>query len=122
MNNNKTNPTPIKCPFCGCRTILATVLTTFSFVSEHTVYTDGVDLSADTLGGMIGEPRSEPIIKITQYRCTSCKEKWISSFYKLVKDENGVFSFVKAEQKPRKGKLKQLDTQNNDNEKVREQN
>ncbi len=114
MNNNKKDSKPIECPFCGCRTVLATVLTTFSFVSEHTVYTDGVDLSGDTVGGMIGEPRGEPIIKTTQYRCTSCKEKWISSFCKLAKDENGVFSFVKVEQKPRKGKRKQLDTQNNE--------
>lgn len=114
MNNNKKGSKPIECPFCGCRTILATVLTTFSFVSEHTVYTDGVNvLSGDTLGGMIGEPNGEPIIKPTHYRCTSCKKKWISSFCKLVKDENGVCSFVKVEQKPRKGKRKQLDTKNN---------
>lgn len=91
MHNKK----PIECPFCGSPTVLASVATEYIFESDHTVYTTGVDMNGDSFGEMFGVPTHEPIFRILKFRCTSCDKMWYSSSYKLVKGENGVFSFEK---------------------------
>lgn len=92
---------PVKCPFCGSKTVLGTVLTTFAFKSEHTLYTNGVDMDGATIGEMLGEPL-ETAMKYTRFRCTSCNKEWKSWEYQFIKDVNGIHSFVKQEKK--KGK------------------
>lgn len=96
------NKIPIECPFCGCRTVLASVATEYIFESEHTIYTTGVDMSGDSFGEMLGVPTHEPIFRISKIRCESCGKKWFSDSYKLVKGEDGVFSFEKQQSKRRK--------------------
>lgn len=83
---------PIKCPFCGNKTVLATVITTLSFKSEHTLNTTGVDMNEDSVGEMFGEPNGTTM-SYSSFRCTSCDKKWTYSKCKPVKDENGILSF-----------------------------
>lgn len=98
---NKTNSEPIECPYCGEKTVLATVLITYYFRSEHTVFTDGLNIDGDTVRQIVGE-MSGNYMRICNFRCTSCGKEWLSHQYKLVSDENGVFSFEKQAEK-RKG-------------------
>lgn len=86
---------PIKCPFCGNKTILATILTTMSFLSEHPLYNTGVDMQESdksTMGTILGEPNGTTM-SYSSFRCTSCDKKWTYSKCKPVKDENGMLSF-----------------------------
>ncbi len=94
---------PIACPYCGEKTVLATVLTTYTFKSEHTLFTDGVNMEGETMGQIIGEP-SESFMHITSFRCTSCGKRWTATAneYNLVKDENGVCGFEKQAEKIKK--------------------
>lgn len=88
----------IACPFCGKGSVYATILTTFYFTAEHKMYKTGVDFFGDSFGEIFGEPdKSKPLIKYTSFRCTSCGKRWINSQYKVVRDENGICSFVKQE-------------------------
>lgn len=82
----------LNCPFRGNGTVLATVLITMYYTQEHTVYEGGIKMNGDSIEEMFGEP-SEPTMKYTSFRCTSCKKKWIQSQCKLVHDEKGVHRF-----------------------------
>lgn len=88
----------IACPFCGKGSVYATILTTIYFTAEHKMYKTGVDFSGDSFGEIFGEPdKFKPLIKYTSFHCTSCGKRWINSQYKVVRDESGIYSFVKQE-------------------------
>ena len=93
---------PIECPFCGTKTVLAKIMTQMCFISEHPMYTDGVDMDGDTMGQIIGEPSCEPLMKYAGFRCTSCGKSWYSHQYKLAKNEDGMFFFEKQERNLKK--------------------
>ncbi len=95
---------PIECPFCGAKTVLAKIMTQLVFISEHPLYTDGVNMDGETMGQIIGEPSHEPFLKYTGFRCTSCGKSWYTHQYKLVKDENGILSFEEQKNVKRKGR------------------
>lgn len=98
---------PIECPFCGEKTVLARISTTYYFVAEHPMYKDGVDMDGETMGQIIGDMTCPPVMKYTGFRCDSCGKEWSAYDYAPVKDENGMLSFVKQEKKPkRKGAKK----------------
>lgn len=97
MNNNISEP--IECPFCGKKTVLAKVATTYYFVAEHAMYIDGVDVDGDTMGEILGKMTCPPVMKYAGFRCTSCGKDWSKYEYAPVKDENGVISFVKQDKK-----------------------
>jgi len=99
--NKKAVSEPIVCPYCGEKTVLAAILTTYTFKSEHTLLTDGVNMDGETMGQIIGEP-SENYMRMTGFRCTSCGKRWTANEYKFVKDENGVCSFEKQAEKIKK--------------------
>lgn len=89
---------PIKCPYCGEKTVLAKILTQMYFLSEHPIHTGGVVMSGESMGEIIGEPSCEPRMTYSSFRCTSCEKKWFSHEYRLVKDENGILSFKQQRQ------------------------
>ncbi len=97
MNNNLGEL--IECPFCGEKTVLARISTTYYFVAEHPMYKDGVNMDGDTMGQIIGEMTCPPVIKYASFRCESCGREWSPHDYAPVKDENGMLSFVKREKK-----------------------
>lgn len=100
MNENIKEP--IECPFCGEKTVLARISTTYCFVAEHPMYKDGVNMDGDTMGQIIGEMTCPPVIKYASFRCESCGREWSPHDYAPVKDENGMLSFVKREKKTKR--------------------
>ena len=50
---NKSKGEPIACPYCGKRTVVGTVLIKYSFKSEHSVFTDGIELDGESFGEFI---------------------------------------------------------------------
>lgn len=84
----------IECPFCGSGTVLATVLTSFRCVKEHPMYKDDVNIDGETMEQAYGTP-SEPSMRFTSFRCTSCGKRWLNSQYKVVQDDDGICTFVK---------------------------
>ncbi len=90
---------PIKCPFCGNKTILATVLTTMSFLSEHPLYNTGVDMQESdksTMGTILGEPNGTTM-RYNGFRCTSCNKKWKAFQCRLIKDENDIITAIEVQ-------------------------
>ena len=94
----------IKCPFCKKQTVFASVLTMYEFLSEHRVKRSGVEFEGESVGELLGEMHHDPIIRVCSFYCSSCKKRWISDEFKLVRGDNGLHWFVKQEQKvKRKG-------------------
>lgn len=93
---------PIECPFCGEKTVLARVATTYYFVSDHPIYKDGVNMDGETMGQILGEMTCPPVMKYVSFRCDSCGKEWSVYDYAPVKGENGELSFVKQEKKSKK--------------------
>lgn len=111
MSFNDANYEPIECPFCGSKTVEVTIITSLYFKKVVRVYKNGIDYynnaNEESIKGMneiLGEPYLEPTTELTCFDCSSCKKHWISKMYKLVKDDNGLFSFVENEDTGRKGK------------------
>ena len=101
----KKHGEPIECPFCGEKTVLAKISTTYYFVAEHPMYNDGVIMDGDTMGQILGEMTCDPVMKYVSFRCDSCDKAWSPYDYAPVKDESGALSFVKQEKNPkRKGR------------------
>ena len=98
---NKNHSEPIECPFCSKQSVSAKIGTTYYFVSEHPMYKDGADINGETMGEILGDMTS-PMMKYIGFRCASCGKEWSVYDYKLIKDENGEFSFVKREKKTKK--------------------
>lgn len=96
------NSEPVACPFCGQGIVMAKIFITYTFLSEHPIYTDGVDMEGDTLGQMFGDLANEPTMKYGKFHCTNCGKEWLNSNYSLVKDENGINHFVKVEKSRKK--------------------
>ena len=96
----------IECPFCGEKTVLARISTTYYFVAEHPMYKDGVNMDGDTMGQIIGEMTCPPVIKYASLRCESCGREWSPHDYAPVKDENGMLSFVKQDEKSKRKRRK----------------
>lgn len=110
MSFNDANYEPIECPFCGGKQVWANVMTSMYFKKVARVYKNGVDYynnanekSIETMGDIFGEPYLEPTINLTSFDCSSCKKHWISEMYQLVKDDNGIYSFVKKEKGKKRG-------------------
>lgn len=95
---------PAKCPFCGERTVLEKIMVTFSYLSEHPLYEDGVDMDGVTMGQILGDPVNSPTFRCYGYRCISCGKKFDKSQYKFVKNAPDGNSFVKIEETPQRGK------------------
>lgn len=95
---------PVECPFCGSKTVEVTIITSLYFKKAVRVYKNGINYYNNAK--ILGEPYLEPTIRLTSFDCSSCKEHWVSHMYKLVKDDNGICSFVKNEEADKKGKKK----------------
>lgn len=94
---DKSNGEPVECPYCGKRTVVGKIIVKYYYQSEHGVFTDGIEMSGETVGRIIGEPMMcSPTIELASCYCSSCNEKIFSYNYKLEKDENGLFGFVKV--------------------------
>ena len=85
----------LKCPYCGGEPVIATVVTMYSFVSEHRVCKDGIDMEdkGNAMYNILGTMHpEEPTIRANKFKCTSCGKEWNAlrkNEYKLVTDENG---------------------------------
>lgn len=101
MDNNISER--IECPFCGKGSVLAKIGITYYFLSEHTMYKDGVDMDGSTVGEIIGEMPHRPVMNYNGFRCTSCGKEWCKWDYAPVKDENGLLTFVRQEEKKKRG-------------------
>lgn len=98
-NNHKLDSdVAMKCPFCGKRTVYATVLTTFTCKKEYPMYVTGVEMDGDSVGETFGEC-NDRIVRCSSYRCDSCKKRWFPFQYKAEKDENGNFTFKRRERR-----------------------
>lgn len=66
----------VKCPYCGGSPVMGKLVTTYSYVSEHCLREDGIDIEdkGDWIGAMLGDMNIEPTMKITNYKCLSCKK------------------------------------------------
>ena len=70
------------------------------------MYKDGVNMDGDTMGQIIGEMTCPPVIKYASFRCESCGREWSPHDYAPVKDENGMLSFVKQDEKSKRKRRK----------------
>lgn len=101
--SEKTEDELIECPFCGCKTVEATSLLTFTFRNKHPVCKGGIDVKGDTFLEMFGEIPDEckPHLKFVSFHCTSCNHQWSANKhygeYEFVKNANGLYSFLKNE-------------------------
>lgn len=96
---NENKPKRITCPFCGKSPVYGTIVTSFYYRKEHELFDNGIGIeSANSFTDLYGEPIEEitnPSIKLTSCRCASCNKRWLSQDFKLVKNENGIYSFEK---------------------------
>lgn len=99
-NENKSKR--IACPFCGKSPVYGTIVTAFYYRKEHELFDNGIGIeSANSFTDLYGEPIEEitnPSIKLTSCRCASCNKRWLSQDFKLVKNENGNYSFKKRDE------------------------
>lgn len=99
---NENKPKRIACPFCGKSPVYGTLVTAFYYRKEHELFNNGIGIeSANSFTDLYGEPIEEitnPSIKLTSCRCASCNKRWLSQDFKLVKNENGNYSFKKRDE------------------------
>lgn len=74
----KTKPNLVKCPYCGSTPVMGTLVTTYSYVSEHCLRENGIDIEdkSNRIGAMLGDMSIEPTMRITKYKCLSCQKEW----------------------------------------------
>lgn len=100
----KTKPNLVKCPYCGSTPVMGTLVTTYSYVSEHCLRENGIDIEdkSNRIGAMLGDMSIEPMMRITKYKCLSCQKEWGTygkKEYIFVGNENGLCYFEKREKK-----------------------
>lgn len=95
----------IECPFCGAPTVMGTMLTVYAFRAKHRLSKSGIiaddyECVGDFIGGMIdGYPHQE----LTSFECSSCGQRFLSTDYRYVCSEKGIYEFVKVEKSAAKG-------------------
>lgn len=83
----------VKCPFCGSKTVTATVvLCYYGRIKNIPIYKDGVDVNMGDL-----QEIDEPSLRCSSFHCSSCDQKWYPSQYKLVREDNDECSFEYVE-------------------------
>lgn len=101
----------IRCPFCGSKTVEATIRTYFFFEKVRPVFYDGIDgIDNQPTGNSIEErygEQTDAMSYVTHFECTSCGKKWGAyedSELHFRKDKNGIYEFVKNDKADKKGK------------------